>query len=53
MQIESTIYKIKIGAGLKLSARVILNYMCLRLYLTCRGQGRSSSHGTVCTTVLL
>lgn len=27
--------------------------MCLRLYLTCRGQGRSSSHGTVCTTVLL
>lgn len=27
--------------------------MCLRLYLTCRGQGRSSSHGTVCTTMLL
>lgn len=27
--------------------------MCLRLYLTCRGQGRSSSHGTICTTVLL
>lgn len=27
--------------------------MCLRLYLTCRGQGRFSSHDTVCTTMLL